>query len=358
MAVPNSWGAVALEIETLNPAGVEKLAFAKPMDNNIRIVASDYMALTLKPPYYGDSVSLKFWKLLGIPFGSSSGITPLTLIDGYKYIYNYSASTFSVFDTEDVLVKYVSNVTSIGDMNIDFTILNSHQFEIHLEPGELGNIRFIFPAKWLKVCQPSTIESFINNGVNNIYLQDRVRPYSSTDVDNPINDIKHIKHIGGLESIDFNRSQDKMVAEGIKPETLHLLHYAWDIDWDRTIPNNDFGRDGFDIYTPTLVKKNLWGVREEWNWLLPILGTNMYPRLLPILRPGEVNINRPVYEPWSIMDIPLRVSIVDYDNPFDPDPDDPFDPDDPLPHPPPIITDDPEDEKFVIPVFDLSPRFQ
>lgn len=343
------WGAVVLDYGWIDAKNTERLVFSYPMDNGIRILSSDYMSLELKPPYYGDTVNLKFWRMLGLNFGTPLPTdVPLTRVPGYIYRYNHTKRTFDAWDIDKVNILHVDNVNSIADMKIDFTIFNSHQFEILFDPGLDGGIRFIFPAKLLLRKPPVTIEYPFKVGVNNIWLPDRIRPYGSIDYDNPTFDIKHI---GGIEQAHAIRQGFERMGTRVEFIKLSNLNYLWDIDWAKNKPNNDFVSYFFTIKSTRLLEETVKGRWENLDWLLPILGTNMYPRLMPVYRAGEVHSNRPVYEPWMIMGIPVWTSI---DELIDPPP---GGGDDPFPHPPPIHTVDPEDEKFEIPVFDLSPNF-
>lgn len=313
---------VILSFEPLNPVETDKIQFSYPMDNGIRIISPELLTQVLQPPYYGDIIDLKFWKLLGIPFGGTpTPSTPLTRIDGYRYVYNHSKKTFDAYDDNGIKFVHIDNIQSIADMNIDFTIHKSHQFEIIVE-DIIYPSRFIFPAKLRKDNIYGIEQKEIEESVQNIYVPDRVRPYDKYDVDNPSWDIKH------LAGISDRFAELKFIPTYVlNPWKVMWLNRCNTIDWSKNYPTNYFYLARYETFNGQKLLQLLRAKIPPLNILLPMLAFGLYPNLMPIERDGETQNNRPVYEPWLIMMIKFLF---------------------------PYITEDPEDD-FVIPIFDLSP---
>lgn len=321
-------GAYILDFQPLNPSNIDSIDFSYPMDNGIRILSPDYLTLSLRPPYYGDEVNLKFWKLLGLMFGAAwtPPPAPLTRQPGYRYVYNHSTREFDAYDASGTNFVHITGIDSMADMNIDFTIYKSHQFEIIINPEDLGGSRFIFPAHLVKKILDGLEQKPFDEGVQNIYLPDRLRPYGAIDFDNPYFEIQHI---GDIIVNNFGKTYFK----NLKKKTYELngsLHYFWDIDWEKNAPMNYFYLAEDSPFTSKKLLQIMRSQQLSGDILLPILSSNMFPDLMPVERAGETQNNRPVYEPWLILG---WLSFL-YNH----------------------RTVDLEDD-FVIPIFDLSPRF-
>lgn len=320
--------AIILSATPLNPYNIDTLNFSVPMDNGIRILSPDYCTLDLRYPYYGDTVNLKFWKLLKLPFGSawSPPSVPLTRQDGYKYIYNHTKREFDAYDKSGVNIVHITGITSIADMNIDFTIFNSHQFEIFVEVDDLGKSPFIFTPHLVKKRLVSVEQKDIIGGMQNNYLLDNI-------------DIKtgfEIQYISGIDTNVYNKSvkyyHKQVEAVVYKGNGYGTLGYFWDMDWSKNLPSND-------VYVPTDVvpinpdddtDRKMFANLLTFDILLPFFATTLYPDLMPVIKDGETQNNRPIYEPWLIWGF-LKF-LYNY------------------------RTSDFEDD-FEIPIFDLSPRY-
>jgi len=227
--------ATLLGLTSLYPR-VQALEFSVPFDNGIRVIGWDDIILH-ESIYYGDEIDLHFWSLLKLPFGiSNDPENPLTLQEGYLYKYNHKLRTFDVYDDGGIRIIHKTNIHNIAQMNIDFTIANSHQFEI-LTDGALDGYVFMFPAICRKKVYPSDINNIVECGVQNIYLPDRVRPYLPTDLDNPSWYIQHLatydesqKWVNTILSVNYS-------AFYVPISGLDKYN---GIDWNKNCPTNYF----------------------------------------------------------------------------------------------------------------------
>lgn len=228
-----------LGIDALYPKS-QALDFSVPFDNGIRVIDWDDIFGSGKI-YYGDEIDLKFWSLLNLSFGKSTDPeNPLTLQEGYTYKYYYLSSVFDVYDKNNTRIIHKTGISSIAQMNIDFTIANSHQFWVIVD-GNIGGYKFMFPAKVVEQLHVSDIEPYTRCGLQNIYLPDRIRPYSSDDVDNPEMNLKYLALFDEMQrwtqwgSLTM-RSYDSGSLTGIGDYNI--------IDWNRNCPTNYFYMKG------------------------------------------------------------------------------------------------------------------
>lgn len=309
-------GAIILNVEPAYPKGVEDtLDFSVPRDNGIRIISSVSL-LSFATTYYGDQINLQFWKLLKMKFGlTPTPSNPLTLQPGYRYVYNHGTREFDAYDNNGVNFVHISNIMSIADLNIDFTIHKSHQFEIIIDPASLG-ARFIFPAKLVKETKDLIIQDEVRIGVDNICpLKMKKEPV-----------ITRWLYLFDMLS---ESGRDIDVARYVKWD-LEALNFFWDIDWNKNLPTNRFYLG--DRFSPFAVEKlsRLFNTQcLSGDLLLPFLSQDLYPNIMPVQRGGETQNNRPVYEPWLMVMFNMLYNKRTVD----------------------------EEDTFVIPVFDLSPRF-
>lgn len=152
------------------PTHLANLDTSKPFANGIRIMDVQYLLQSRTPVYYGDLVDHSFWSRLTIEVGAyTDGLNILTRRDGFTYKYNYPDKTFKVIDNHNTQVLQINNIETLADMKIDFTIFNSHQFEIYLtSEGGKEHHTFLIPAKFKeKKFETDLYENYV--GVNNIY---------------------------------------------------------------------------------------------------------------------------------------------------------------------------------------------
>nr|DAS77850.1 MAG TPA: hypothetical protein [Caudoviricetes sp.] len=157
-------------LQKSTPKNLANLDTSRPFANGIRLMDVQYLISSRVSVYYGDLVDHRFWDRLDIMVGAyTDGLNILTRQDGFLYKYNYPDKTFKVFDNNNVLVLRRNNIQSLADMKIDFTIFNSHQFEIYLTPEDGSKIYpFLIPAKM----KPKKFDMFVYTdlrGVCNIY---------------------------------------------------------------------------------------------------------------------------------------------------------------------------------------------
>lgn len=229
------WYATILGVTSLFP-NTQAIEFSYPFDNGIRILGFEdlYQKDTV---YYGDEIDLHFWSLLQLPFGESSDPeNPLTLQQDYLYKYNHRTRTFDVFDENSVRIIHKTNIHNIAQMNIDFTIANSHQFWI-IAGSNLEGYVLDFPAKLVKKFYPSDIEEYLNGGVQNIYLPDRVRPYLPQDLDNPEWAIKYLAQYDEMQKwVNYGALQMRKYKEA---SITGMGDYNL-LDWTNNYPTNYF----------------------------------------------------------------------------------------------------------------------
>lgn len=290
----HQWLATILGVTSLFPNS-DAVLFSYPFDNGIRVLGFDDL-LGSEAVYYGDEIDLKFWKLLKMPFGQSNDPeNPLTLQEGYLYKYYHKTKIFDVFDENGTRIVHKENVRTIAQMNIDFTIHKSHQFWIIADANMDGHI-FMFPAILRKDQKPIDVEEFMQGGVQNIYVPDRVRPYLPEDLDNPE---WAIKYLAIYDRIGFARFSS-LGGNGYSDNYTGMGDYNI-INWDKNYPTNYFydkGTNEFEVHYEMDIKEaKMFGML---TLLYMQLGIGMYPDLMPVLRYDETQNNRPIYEPWLI----------------------------------------------------------
>lgn len=234
--------AVILNIDAIYPYSTE-LNFSIPFDNGIRLINPVDLLLS-DEVYYGDEINLSFWNLLRLPFGiSSTPESPLTLQPNYLYKYNHTTRVFDVYDDLGVNIIHTENIRSIADMNIDFIIHKSHQFEIIYDGSGFAN-RFFFPAILVKDIKIGDNVDVVRCWVDNIYL-------NNEDCNN-----WHIKHLAEdyipsywskVDIIPQFRKYLEDILFGVAPTTL---------SYNKNKPENYFYADGFDIYEFNAIPKN------------------------------------------------------------------------------------------------------
>lgn len=332
--MPNTIKATILGFSSLYPKA-QALSFNVPFDNTIRILGWDDI-LTKDKIYYGDEIDLNFWKLLQLPFGeSSSSDIPLTLQENYLYKYYHNKKIFDVYDNNGVRILHKTNIESIADLNIDFSIHKSHQFWIIVGGVSDGHV-FMFPAIMRKDRLKMDLETCFDTGVQNIYLPDRVRPYLPDDIDNPSWAIKYLAFFnsgnGKDKGIEWGGTNSDLIENKVLHiDTISALGDYNAINWVKNCPNNYFYSKGLHElevhYDMDIKDARMFGM---FSLLYMQLAIGMYPDLMPIERYDETQNNRPIYEPWLIWGFYKFVW---------------------LKH-----TED-DDDTITIPLFDLSPMF-
>lgn len=297
------------------------IAFSKPYFNNIFIMDLGYITSDISPIYYGDTITMRGWNNLKMPFGAITDSDPiLTHRDGWKYIYNHIKHTFDAYDNTGALYIHRDNIRTFGDLHIDFTIQMSHDFEIHVGYAGGDDWEFYFIAKHSK---PTFGPSPVMDGDTGY---DELYGYN----DDP--------------SFDNYLATDKRIAQIRDDDYVYALPISRKIgklNKPTSVGHFDFGNeevmqetkvydDNFKVFDLRFVKPRYKAQMLKWSFLLPLMTRCIYPELYGVERIGETHNNRPVYEPWLIWGVFkflfLHREIVDDDTP-------------------------------PIPVFDLSPNF-
>lgn len=297
---------------------IASLDCSKPYYNGIMLISPEILTYDLRPPYYGDTVFIGFYRYLGLEIGDlSSPIWALT--PGYRYIYYVHRRTFVVYDENNTVLNSKDNIRSVGDMGISFEIYKSHQFIIMISTSD-SRYPFYIPVHMDEYKWASSVIYDDLHGILNYYPGDSSRPYDANDVNNPSN---IIHYMDGYVNIISGRSYIRDELSGIGDIVDHKYLLKSDIQFmnkildpivicnldfiDRSIIHNwkktplPPNPDDQDPYDPNWY--NWRGVALDISILLPFWSISIYPELMPIKMTGETINNRPVYEPWMIWQI-------------------------------------------------------
>lgn len=303
------------------------LGFTKPYFNDVYIVSASNMATTLTGTIYGDLTNLQTWTNLGMTFGViNPTITIYTLQAGWKYIYNYTKKVFNIYDSSGNIIDTRTGVTTIDGLGIDMSVQKSHQFEIIFD-ADAEDTPFILTPKLISKTFDEVVSETADVGIYNTYMSDRIRPYLATDPDNPSWIYKHLANSIAMP-IDSDSVYNcdikiyKMYEYSIRPKNM--------MKTTKVTGTNMFYVDGYNLLTPNIVNKNKFMTKLNLGvMLLCLLSISLYQGKLPVIRDGETDNNRPLYEPWTLYLYEYLVNryIFDIDN------------------------------EYPIPVFDLSPSW-
>ena len=344
-------GAGILKFEALNSMDNRVLGFVRPLFNGIRIVKIEDLTIVYEPPFYGDTVDMGFWTFVNIPIGTKNPlVTYKTLQPGYRYIYNHVFHSMRTYDENGLIIDDIQEVNSIADMGIDFTIFQSHQFEILLA-GNATETPFLIPAISQKTVSPVDFVEPIR-GVNNISYN---LEYS------------YPTQLMNMYDKEFYDLYLFLYAEAyITPDMIPLLCDGY--NFDKPLANtNKVYCDGV-IYSQALSKWEEQRAKEllGWDYLFSEYSRSLYPIFMPSENPMFPN-NMAVYEPWMLTRLyveafqkaGVRIEPGPF-NPWPPGPDNPWPPDDPGTDDPPGFgpgTTRDKENKLTYPVFDLSPNW-
>lgn len=301
----NLFTATDMKMTPLGMVAGNNFDFAKPVVNGLKLMPLRFLRFGAFPPYYGDEINIGFWKKLGLAFGSPSNPvgTIYTLQPDYKYIYNLSKKTFTIYDENGTVVFYVNGVTKMSDMKIDFTIHKSHQFEIVVNADDIGDWDYLPVSTKSQDFEANDVK-VPDEGIQHVYLPDRVRPYTLLDGDNPAWRIQYIGnlwkdwvHIAREIStandfgVEYHYIMEKQLTGLLKiNETLY-----------RTLSINNFYSSDYPWKGVTRISSNShMKVFGEMGLLLPEWSLSLYPALNRVIKIDEVFNNRVVYEPWLI----------------------------------------------------------
>lgn len=235
--------------------------FSYPYWNGIRVVSSEMTTSLVSFPWYGDTMTIRMWGMLHLNIGTlASGVNVLTRQDGYQYIYNTSTKVFEVYDETKTLKSRTTNITSIADMKIDFTIANSHQFKV-IYGGNDDSTKYFIIGHFEKPVYDMVIDDDSKEGVGNIYLADLARPYGKDDINNPTFFIKLLatydiiinKKAGTTVYEYFGEWSRLHVANGGYYQYTGLNKYPT-LSFNKVLSNTYFYLEGFEWLRATHVK--------------------------------------------------------------------------------------------------------
>lgn len=267
--------------------------FAKPYFQGIFVFDPEYAVSELRPPYYGDTMMMRTWDFLRIPFGEiDDDEEVLTRIDGWRYIYNHSRRTFTVYNQLGGIYIRRNNIQTIGDLHIDFTIQMSHQFMIVFDSADLAKF---FPI--VKLRKKLYGDLFIWDMPNSdcgdrLYGVDRRRYYPNSNLMD--------KRVASVENyiVDMRIPIRRVVYEEAKPKALMTKNV--DITENKAVTTTKVYDATYKPFN-AVHKKQLFKAKAlQWSMLYFMLSHCMYPKMNIIIRRGEDNNNRPLYEPWLI----------------------------------------------------------
>jgi len=264
--------------------------FAKPYFQGIFVFDPDYAVAEFRPPYYGDTITMKGWNFLKIPFGKiDDNEEVLTRRDGWLYIYNYSRKTFDAYDDLGNTYIHRDNIQNIGDLHIDFTIQMSHQFEIHFDASDLFGF---YPIAKLK--KKLYGESYIWNPI--VSKGDKLFGSDNREYCPNHNGLE--KRIASIENyiVDLRIPIRRVVYEESVPMSVMPKGISDYTNNDKYMVTTNKVYDA--TYKPfnAVHKKQLFRAQAlQWSMLYFMLSKCMYPRLNITIRLGENHNNRPVY---------------------------------------------------------------
>lgn len=311
----------------LNPRTDNSLGFTVPFANGIYVVSPELRALSEVPPYYGDTMTFASWKALPLKLGVGCMDATHTLVSGYTYKYNVTRGTFIITDSTGKIVYSVSNVKSVDDMSIDFTIIHSHQFKVVFEGGDV-DIPFFLPTKFnkpnydgLELETNSSIPFFMSTEVNKPSydgLDSRIRTFVpfflSTKFNKPDYDGLEfiVNSMGSLE--DKSLSLLKFLGRYDDDSLFQYKRYIkmfdkdiytginrYNINFNKLYMDGLFYNKTSESLCATYVNKLYRARALVFNYyLFALMSLSIYPIEQPTQQYGESNNNRPVYEPWLI----------------------------------------------------------
>lgn len=279
------------------PNNSASMNFSIPMYDNIFVMQADTLDSDIRGTYYGDEVDLDFWNLLNLSMDSGRTYTTnYELTSGYTYTYYVSKNKFIITDSTNAVVFENDNIRGINDFCVDLETASSHQFHIIFDP--FSDIYSFYKVVRLGSTYGSgEVASSGSCGTNNIFLPDRVRPYLSTDDDNPSWSISRLGVCANNITVD-------RIVYGLVVADVLSGYRLCSFDYSKLKPDNNFYYDLTSfVLTASLDRKQMISYLLDLSIILPDLCNNMFPQLLPIERAEETVNNRPVYEPWLIWKI-------------------------------------------------------
>lgn len=262
----------------------EVIAFSKPYFNGIFVMSCEYASLLKRPPYYGDTMTMRAWDFLKIPMGAMGTLPLHTWQNGYKYVYNYTSKTFDVYDDSGNNIDHRDNVLTIGDMHIDFTIYRSHEFIIYYDvTGE--NSDFFLIGKTVKK----------KYGDSPTYNYGSFKDYLYSDIKYP--ETEYVDRISACDIDDYVRINIAPDRKSYKlvPKPLGVDITKYNVTHSPKVYNSSY-----ELTDVKFIKPEYKATFIKYSLLFALMSRCVYPSLYGLERADETHNNRPVYEPWLI----------------------------------------------------------
>ena len=266
--------------------------YSIPVNNHIRMKPATQTGKDFKYTVYGDEVNMDFYKTLNIPFGNTVVNPSTTLTLGYSYIWNLGNRTFTILDGSGNLVNQKLNIQSISDLEIDYTIQESHNFAMVLASSYDG-IGYTIPVSLLMTYFYFDKLKPLFGYINNYYTNKDV------ELDYPLF-VKRLAEFGTENKIEI--SEDNTDLKGYyQNEFTGLGALITDLAMSSKYP---FYITLDNRVTAIVDNKTFNTVLVENGLFVSALVTmSLFPALLVSIMPNEFINNRPVYEPWLIWDL-------------------------------------------------------
>ena len=289
------------------------IGFSIPFANGIVLMSCGYASLAGKVLYYGDEMSFSIWRMLHVPIGTRTDTDPiLTLQTGYKYIYYYSRNKFTVYDASGAEVLTRNNITSMADLHIDFTIHKSHQFEVKIDQDDATMAPYLIPAIANKKLYGDSPIFGITDGVagdtSEIYRGENIPNYvmfESGGIFSPVENYK--KYFRKRVNVVTRLNPIVGACANITYNHVKNTNSVYSIDGFNGYSDlsDVFGGDGGvednpKVINPSVVLRTYKLKLLLLSMLCPKVSDSIVPMYQKVVRPGEANNNRPVYEPWLI----------------------------------------------------------
>lgn len=283
-------GAELLSFNILVPSVSPTLAgLTLPVCNGIRLKPASLIGNTANQILYGDTTNMGTYGTLDLIMGEPTGTTFTTYTTGYTYIYDIGSETFKITDNNGTVVSIKTNVKSIADLMIDFTVFENHAFEIRL--GSAFGTGEFFLNSTLQFSGNSFIymDKMVWGNIDEYYesVLSTIRPNIYKNIgDIDINDIVTqiiTNYLVEEESMDGLGKGDASLSVG----ATFPFYVGIDDVKNATI-------------SPTTVMVNKI---EFSSYVIPLLTVSLFPQLFPAIATNELINNRPVYEPWMVWEL-------------------------------------------------------
>lgn len=266
--------------------------YSIPVNNHIRMKPATQIGKDFKYTVYGDEVNMEFYKTLNVPFGDTIDATPTTLTEGYSYIWNLGNRTFTILDGSGNLVSQKLNIQSISDLEIDYTIQESHNFAIVLASSYDG-VGYTIPVALLMTYFYFDKIKTMFGYINSYYTRQDIeldyplfnKRLAEFGIDNKITITEDNTDLLGYYQNDFTGLSALIVDLAMSSKYPFYI----------TIDNKVTALVDNKTFNTVLV--------ENGSFVSALITMSLFPALLVTIMPNEFINNRPVYETWLIWDL-------------------------------------------------------